>query len=404
MKNTIRNDRGVPTGMPWILVAAVLCCFPGSVLGQAPRREASVVLSDGTVFQGTVLLTPGNDFRLVALDGEVESYTTAVGTTYRKVRTFNVDVISEITFRPHRESYERHFTFADRETGGGKTSHGEPYPVRRPLCTVRFNSGEMMTGILNSTVLYLQERDPDTGMLVGNRKFLLRSKQSGEPGDDLSDLVYVQRIKMHDEGKQFQRSLGVELASLDPGSVSELMAITQDTLTKVPVEVDENGNTITVSSTFGENVFLAARIGDRYVAGWPEEGTRRTELFESVEEQVMKIQDYYNERKLLGILPLDGGRRVLTLVSLRRRAALSGPMYAPGQFELDHDGELMEFFRLSVWLWHRDPRTGTMARVDRGSFCRVRVAHEVETPPAGISPDLWPVVMTDGKLHVGRQE
>ncbi len=396
MRRIKRNIRGTLGGKALILVAAMLGCLPGGVLAQAPRREAAVVLSDGTVFQGTVLLTPGNDFRLVVLDRRA-------GAKYHKVRNFNVDVISDMTFEPYRESYERHFTFSDRATGGGKTLQGEPYPVRKPQCTVRFNSGETRTGILNSTVIYLEEKDPESGLVVRNRKFLLRSKQSGEPGDDLSDLVYVQRIKMLDEGQQFQERLDVEFASFDVGSVSELMAITQDTLTSVPVEVDEKEKTITVSSTFGENVFLAARIGGRYVAGWPEEGAERTELFEQLEEQLMKKEDYYNERKMLGILPLDGGRRVLTLVSLRRRSAKSGPRYAPGQFEVDPDGELMEFFRLSVWLWHRDPETGTIALVDRGSFCRVRVDHAAETPAAGICRDLWPVTKAEGKLRIGNK-
>jgi len=388
--------RGTFDRKAWLLIAAMLGCVPSGVLAQAPRRQACVVLSDGTVFRGTVLLTPGNDFRLVVLDR-------GAGAKYHKVRNFNVDVISDMTFEPYRESYERHFTFSDRATGGGKTLQGEPYPVRTPQCTVRFNSGETRTGILNSTVIYLEEKDPESGLVVRNRKFFLRSKQSGEPGDDLSDLVYVQRIKMLDEGQQFQERLDVEFASFDPGSVSELMAITQDTLTSVPVEVDEKEKTITVSSTFGENVFLAARIGGRYVAGWPEEGAQRTELFEQLEEQLMKKEDYYNERKMLGILPLDGGRRVLTLVSLRRRAAKSGPRYAPGQFEVDPDGELMEFFRLSVWLWHRDPETGTIALVDRGSFCRVRVDHAAETPAAGICRDLWPVTKAEGKLRIGNK-
>jgi hypothetical protein len=74
----------------------------------------------------------------------------------------------------------------------------------------------------------------------------------------------------------------------------------------------------------------------------------------------------------------------------------------PGFFEIDGNGELMEFFRLSVWMWRRDPETGNMVLVDRGSFYRFRIDAEAKTPEAGVCPDLWPVVKKDGKLLVGK--
>jgi len=376
-------------------MAAMLVFVPGVLLarGMAPRRQASVLFSDGTVVEGTILLTPGRDFRLVAIPEEQ-------GTKFGKISTFNLDVVREIIFRPYREFYKRHFKFV----GGAKTHFGKPYPIREPKCTVVFNSGEKRSGILHTTVIYLKEKDPDTGMIARNRKIFLKSKQKGEPGDRLSDVVYVKRIKMLDEGEKIEKSLEMEFLSLDPESLDELKAITRETLTSVPVTAGEGGN-MKVSSTLGENVFLATRIGDRYVAGWPEEGTKRTELFKAVEEKFLKAVDYYNERKLLGILPFDNGRRVLTLSSLRRQA----PDYAyrgmgPGFFEIGPDGKVMEFFRLSVWLWNRDPETGEMVLVDRGSFYREQVAPEGETPPAGVSADLWPVVKKDGKLLIGKEK
>jgi hypothetical protein len=127
-------------------------------------------------------------------------------------------------------------------------------------------------------------------------------------------------------------------------------------------------------------------------------------LFKQVEEQFMKKVDYYNEKKLLGVLSLDNGRRVLSLVSLRRQVPETAYDGMPGFFEKDGNGENMEFFRLSVWMWHRDPGTGTMALVDRGSFYRVKVADKAATPAAGTSPDLWPVVKQDGKLLVGKKK
>jgi len=45
-----------------------------------------------------------------------------------------------------------------------------------------------------------------------------------------------------------------------------------------------------------------------------------------------------------------------------------------------------------------------MSLEDRGSFCRVRIDLEDETPEVGVSPALWPVVMKDGRLIVGPKE
>jgi len=381
-----------------VLMAAMLVLFPAVLLGQgkkAPRRQASILFSDGKVVEGTVLLTPGRDFRLVGIPGET-------GTKFGKISSFNMNVVREMIFTPYREFYKRRFKF-DRETSQ-KIYEGEPFPVREPKCTVVFNSDEKRTGILHSTVIYLKEKDPDTGVIVRNRKFFLKSKQKGKPGDKLSDVVYVKRIRMLDEGQKIAKSLDMEFLSLDPDSMGDLKALTQETLTSVAIKAGQGDGKMKVFSTLGENVFLATRIGDRYVAGWPEEGTKRTKLFVSVEEQFMKLVDYYNERKLLGILPLDGGRRILTLAKLRRQAPEGAYRGLPGWFEIDANGELMEFFRLSVWLWIRDLKTGNMVLVDRGSFYRKRLHAEAKTPQMGICPDLWPIVKKDGKILIGKKK
>jgi len=67
------------------------------------------------------------------------------------------------------------------------------------------------------------------------------------------------------------------------------------------------------------------------------------------------------------------------------------------------DGELMEFYRLSIWRFVRDNESGKMTLIDRGTFCRTRIKLEEDTPEMGIEPALWPVVMKDGKLIVGNE-
>ncbi len=396
-RNTCRPEAACPK--PLVITAAMLLCLPGMLLGQrgkrAPTRQASILLSNDEVIEGIVLLTPGRDFRLVGIPSEQ-------GTKFGKIRAFNVNIIKEMTFSPYREMYRKHFKF-ERGTAR-KIYEKTPYPIIEPKCTVVFNSGEERTGILHSTVIYLKQKDPETGIIVKNRKFILKSKYKGKPGQKLSDLVYVKRIRMLDEGEKIAKSLDIELLSLDPKLAGDLKAMTRDTLTSVPIKAGKGDGKLKVFSTFGENVFLATRIGDRYVAGWPEEGTKRTKLFISVEKEFTKLVDYYNERKLLGILPLDNGRRILTLAKLRRQAPDGAYRGMPGFFEIDGNGELMEYFRLSVWLWHRDPETGNMVLADRGSFYRQRLDAEAKTPEMGVCPDLWPIVKKDGKILVGKEK
>ena len=385
------------------LMAAALVLLPGWLAGaegMAPRREGTVILTDGTALSGTVLLTPGSNFSMTLLNpGE----NVAANKGFNQIRKFNVDVVKEMTFTPYKETYDRHFVF-ENEASDKKIFAGEPYPLSELQCTVVFNNGEEFTGVLTSIVVYLKEKDPDTGMIIKNSKHTLAFKARGEPGEKHSDLIYVKRIRMLDEGTQIEKSLGVELLAIDPGSVSDLKAVTQKSLTTVPVKAGAGNKQIEVQSTLGENIFLAARIGDRYVAGWPAEGAKPTELFKSIETEMQKKEDYYNERKLLGILPSADGRQVLSLLSLRRRVPADSATYRGGRFEFDTDGKKMEFFRLSIWRWSRDPETGSIALADRVSFYRMRIDEKADTPPAGICPDLWPIVKADGKILVGKKK
>ena len=199
------------------------------------------------------------------------------------------------------------------------------------------------------------------------------------------------------------------MGSADADSATDfpVRAITKDTLSRVIVDKDGDGKS-RVHSTLGENVFLAAQVNGKWVAGWPKKGTLRTKLFKSVETEFLKVQDYYTEKKLLGIISEDRDRKITALVRLRRdipdpEFALEWAKSVGGGFEMDGNGELMEFYRLSIWRFVRDNQTGKMTLMDRGTFCRTRIKLEEDTPEMGIEPNLWPVVMKDGKLVVGKK-
>jgi hypothetical protein len=362
-----------------------------------------------------VQLTPGLDFRMTKLPEDKTTTTVDVENirAKSKVFTFNFSVVKEMTFSPKSEEYLQKFkilNISNQGAGIEKVRFGAPYPVLKPKCAVVFNSGETATGIVNTRAVYLKIVERETGFVTGTKKFVVRSKYSGKPGQSLDDLVHVKRIKMLDEGQQFARNMEVDFRSFKFDSASAdngVRALTRDTLSKVVVRKDAGDGKIRVHSTLGENVFLAAQVKGKWVAGWPAEGTKRTDLFKSVETEFLKVQDYYNEKKMLGMISEDRDRKITVLVRLRRdipdpEFALAWAKGVGGGFEMDKNGELMEFYRLSIWRFVRDDETGKMTLIDRGTFSRTRIKLDKKTPEMGIAPDLWPVVMKDGKLTVGR--
>ena len=384
----------------------------------ADKRHALVSMSDGTQYEGIVQLTPGLDFTMTKLPGDETTTTVDVENIRAKTKvfSFNFDVIKEMTFSPNSEEYLKKYkilNISNQDAGIEKVRFGLEYPVLKPKCTVVFNSGETVTGIVDTRVMYARLLEPDTGFVTETKKFVMRSKYSGEPGQGMDDLVHVKRIKMLDEGQQFARNMEVDCRSFKFDSASEVQALTQRTLSKMVVQKDATDGKARVHSTLGENVFLAAQVDGKWVAGWPAEGTKRTDLFKSVETEFLKVQDYYTEKKLLGIISEDRDRKITALVRLRRdiadpKAALAwakGTAWGKGtrNFEMDEHGELMEFYRLSIWRFVRDNESGKMTLIDRGTFCRTRIKLETETPEMGIEPALWPVLIKDGKLIVGNE-
>ena len=176
-----------------------------SAADTAAKRHALVYMSDGTQHEGIVQLTPGIDFRMTKLPGDETTTTVDVENIRAKTKvfTFNFDVVKEMTFSPNSEEYLKKFkllNISDQAAGVKKVRIGLEYPVLKPKCTLVFNSGETVTGIVDTRVMYVRVVEPDTGFVTGTKKFVVRSKYSGEPGQGMDDLVHVKRIKMLDEG------------------------------------------------------------------------------------------------------------------------------------------------------------------------------------------------------------
>jgi len=393
-----RNDR-----LAFAVLLLLLCL---SALSQAAPRQAAVYYSDGKVLTGRISLTSGRKFKLNIPKGgrlKTTDMITGADVQYGKVRHFTFEPVSEIHFHPEREEIRQNWKFVEKTKYDEKTAiadfsparkefWGESYPLRYLSCEVDLGSGETIAGHLYSVVLYLETEEKTI-------RIILRSKQRGDKGTKMDDLIYVTKIKMLDEGKDVAANITVKFAEMtfEPNDV--VQAVTRDSLTPVPTERGDDPGTFIVKSTFGENFYLAVKKGERCFVGWPRAQDRK--LFAVAEDHVKRQRDFYNDKKLLAVSKSTDGKEVLTLLNLRRRFAPTNFGSIGGEWDKEL-GTIVEPWRLSIWRWKYDPVAEDMLLSARGTFFRLIFLPEHPSPEAEISDELWQTRRENNTLVVGK--
>ena len=138
-----------------------------------------VRLSNGKVYCGDVYLTPGKRWRFY--DEKLSRY---VELPLRVVRRVQVEVV--------REWLEKEWRFREA-ANNEKVYTGRKYPARILRFKVTLINGRQLVG-RGSTVLYVR-----TGGTRRAKKFILKERQKGKPGQSLKQLVYVQEIDFRPE-------------------------------------------------------------------------------------------------------------------------------------------------------------------------------------------------------------
>jgi len=392
----------------------------GTLLGDATQKKsqtriAAVYFSDGKVLTGEISLTLGRSFKLNIPKGgklKTKDMVTGEDVQYGKVRNFTFEPVREIRFYPEKEEMRRNWKFIETTKYNEKTGEadyspaakeysGKPYPLRYLAATVIFNSDESLRGHLYTVTVYLKTGEK-------THRLVLRSKQRGGEGTTLDELVYVQRIKLLDEGKSIAAKVTVKFTDMRFGPEDAVQAVTKESLTPIPTKMTENDDTCLVESAFGEEFYLAARKDGKYIVGWPQEQDKK--LFAVAHDHIKRQRDFYNEKKLLGVLAPASDKRglaskndkeMLTLVSLRRKVA---PTHF-GEIGGEWDRELgtvvdpvrsktatsngVEPWRLSIWRWKYDKANQEMILSARGTFFRVILLPDDPTPEVFISEKLW---------------
>jgi len=386
-------------------ISILLLILVQSITAHAVIRKAAVYFSDGKVLTGRIALTSGRKFKLnIPKAGKLKTTDMVTGedVQYGKVRQFTFEPISEIRFYPSREEIRQNWKFIETTKYDEKTAvadytpakkafWGRTYPLRYLYSTVIFSSGETLEGRLYSVTIYLETEEK-------THRFVLRSKQRGEKGTKLEDLVYINKIKMLDEGKDIAANITVKFADTTFGPNDLVQAVTRDSLTPVPTEKGEGPDTFVVKSAFGEDFYLAVRKDGKYFVGWP--ASRDEKLFALARDHIERQRDFYNDKRLLGVIKSNDGREVLTLVNLRRRFAPTNFGDIGGEWDREL-GRIVEPWRLSIWRWKYDRANQQLLLSSRGTFFRFILLPEDPTPEAEISEQLWQTRREKNTVHVG---
>ncbi len=368
-------------------------------------RTAAVYFSDGKVLTGKISLTPGRSFKLNVPRGgtlKTKDMVTGEDVQYGKVRNFNFEPIREIRIYPEKEEIRRSWKFIETTKYNEKTGEadyspaakeysGRPYPLRYLAATLIFNSDESLQGHLYTATVYLKTKEK-------THRLVLRSKQRGREGTSLDELVYISRIKLLDEGKNIAAKVNVKFIDMRFGPGDAVQAVTKESLTPIPTKMTDNDDTCVVESAFGEEFYLAARKDGKYIVGWPKEQDRK--LFAIAQDHIKRHRDFYNDKKLLGVLEIKGSNEVLTLVNLRRKVAPTHFGKIGGEWDREL-GTVVEPWRLSIWRWKYDRRNQELILSSRGTFFRVILLPENPTPKVVISEKLWELNQKDDTVIVG---
>jgi len=402
----INQNRNMALIIKWGVILILLLIMGRTISAHAAIRKAAVYFSDGKVLTGRIALTSGRKFKLnIPRAGKLKTTDMVTGedVQYGKVRQFTFEPVSEIRFYPSREEIRQNWKFTETTKYDEKTAvadytpaqkafWGETYPLRYLSSTVIFSSGETLDGQLYSVTIYLETEEK-------TRRFVLRSKQRGEKGTKLEEMVYITKIKMLDEGKNIAANITIKFAGMTFGPNDLVQAVTRDSLTPVPTEKCDGPDTFVVKSTFGEDFYLAVRKDGEYRVGWP--ASRDEKLFALARDHIVRQRDFYNDKKLLGVMKSKDGREVLTLVNLRRRFAPTNFGDIGGEWDREL-GRIVEPWRLSIWRWKYDQANQELLLSSRGTFFRFIFLPEDPTPEAVISEELWQTRRENDIVLIGR--
>jgi hypothetical protein len=344
-----RGLTSVATGSIMVLLLIAM----GTTALAAPRRPGKVQLSNGETMEGAISLSPGEDFRL-HVDGN-------------QIRALDFERVREIRIAPAEEKMVQKWRFL--EAGQVKKElSGKPYLIRSLAATVLLAGGEKVTGHLYTTVLYLESGEKA-------RKVILPAKQRGKEGENADVLVYPALITFTDGATGTEETIRLRINLPELTDRTEVAALTWGALFTLEGSKTGPAGEYKMPSPLGREMFLAVKTGTKIVAGWPKSADPK--FTQIVQTNLVFAEDFFDQRKLLGVLYDEPNLDIYSLLMLRRT----------GQTTMD--GNKTQPWRLVILRWKYDPESQRVLLAGRGCLFRGILPKNEAPPEVTVSDQLW---------------
>jgi hypothetical protein len=278
-----------------------------------------------------------------------------------------LDRVREIRVSPEKEEMDRDWRF--KEAGQtAKEFFGDPYPVRYLQATVVLAGGETLTGHLYSTVLYVEGAE-------SAQKVVLLSKQRGDEGATLQSMIYPTRISFGGATAADTDTVALRVKWPGLGAGSEIAALTRGALVRLEAAPAGPAGEFKMPSPLGREFFLAIRTGGKVVAGWPAGSDQKT--LARVQDALTNAEDFFDERRVLGVVPDPAAAEVYSLVLAARKGktTLAQPRSQP--------------WRLEIYRWKTEEGGDRLMLAGQGWLFRGIDAKDEVPPTVELSDKLW---------------
>jgi len=303
-----------------ILLLAALAGFAAQAAA-IDWLPATVELSDGASITGSVSVPEGK--LLLYDEGAARRY------------TVKLDEIEWLRNVIEEQGMEEQWMF--RESGlDDKVRTGRYYPVRCYETRVSFRDGRELSGHIIARTIYVKA-DGQT------RRFILRYKQEGKPGQSLSDLPYVRSVRFQGESEGVRGTISGRVSVPRGESVQALLAFNRDKLNGVAPWVNPvTGEFQARGCAAGvwDLVVVTNRAVYVYFSRERDAGAARLDKKQvgEIQDWVDKLRDFFHQQRVLYAAGNEKGAFALIWKERLGHTTLSG---------------LAELHRYAVWAMHK---------------------------------------------------
>ena len=283
----------------WNLLLAVTMVFARSSAAHADGRPGSVEWSDGRKVAGAISLTSGKDLRLFTGTGQV---------------SLSLAEVNEVRFTPEKEQMWEGFYFPNAGQAT-QVKTGEVYPIRYLQTQITLANGQVLAGHLFTTTFYVESDD-------GTEKIVVMAKQTGANGQKLTDLVYPTVVRF-DAGTASAGSAQIDLTQAGFVPTHPPVIVARPDLTLLPIQ-PAPGKPIWTVPADARQLFFSVEAADGIHVAWPETEAG-PDMRQAVDNALKIMQDFYDDRTLLGCTADADAGDIYSLVMMKRvRKSLNG--------------------------------------------------------------------------------